>query len=41
MGHAIILVIFGICGLLLPKEEKWKLMQREAEEWYAENYGEE
>jgi hypothetical protein len=36
MGHLIIFAIFGICGLLLPKETKQRMMNEEANEWYEE-----
>ena len=36
MGHAIIILFFGLCGLLLPKEEKQMMMNKEAYEWLLE-----
>ena len=36
MGHFIILMIWGICGLLLPKKEKQRMIQEEAEQWLQE-----
>lgn len=36
MGHFIILMIFGICGLLLPKKTKQRLMDEEAEQAWLE-----
>ena len=37
MGHFIILMLFGIAGLLLPKKEKERLERDEAEEWLREH----
>jgi hypothetical protein len=36
MGHFIVLMIWGICGLLLPKKTKQKMIAKEAAEWYRE-----
>ena len=36
MGHFIVLMIWGICGLLMPKEEKQRMIQKEAAEWLEE-----
>ena len=37
MGNFIVLMLLGIAGLLLPKEEKEKAWQIEAEEWLREH----
>ncbi len=36
MGHFIILMIWGICGLLLPKKEKQRMLDEEVKEWLQE-----
>lgn len=37
MGHAIIIVLFGIYGLLLmPEKEKKRMINKEAYEWLLE-----
>ncbi len=36
MGHAIVLALIGICGLLLPKKSKQQMMNQEAAEWLSE-----
>ena len=36
MGHAIVWAILGICGWLLPKEEKQRIVEKEATEWLEE-----
>ena len=36
MGHAIVFAILGICGLLLPKKEKQRMMNEEAKQWLQE-----
>lgn len=37
MGHFIVLMIWGICGLLLPKKTKQRLMEEEGEQWLREH----
>ena len=41
MGDLIFWLVLFIYGLFMPEEVKQKLVQQEAEEWYAEHYGEE
>lgn len=36
MAHAIIFLVLGICGWLLPKSAKTKMVNKEAQEWLNE-----
>lgn len=36
MGSVIVVLFFGICGIFTSKREKQRLMNQEAQEWYAE-----
>lgn len=36
MGNVIVVLFFGICAIFTSKREKQRLMNQEANEWFAE-----
>lgn len=36
MGHAIVFLILGICGWLMPEKTKQEMMNQEATKWLEE-----